>query len=156
MLDSIYCFWGLFLPSSGVRPKLIERAGAREMSPRPSNDCRKQIAKISALVCQFIGITHGALLVRRSGYNSGLLKPLQSVGQNIRWYSLGRIKQLAVRHAATKEIPRDQQRPFIADDLQQIGDGTRRARKTQPVAALFYGTPSWLVSTVFCHLHIAS
>src|SRR5215831_13389682 len=52
------------LSACGPNAQLIKGARTREMSLRPSSDRHEQMAEISTLVCQFVGITHRTLLVR--------------------------------------------------------------------------------------------
>src|SRR5262249_55638063 len=83
--------------------------------------------------------------------DSSFFEPLEAFSQNVGWDALRGICQLAVGGAATKQIPHNEQRPFIADPVEQIGDSTSRA--PEPVSGLgrSLATLFW-----FCDLHIES
>ena len=127
------------------------------MSFGPSNPRREQISEIPTFLRQFIGITHGAFLVWRARYDPSLFQPFQSIGQNICGNSLRRIEQFTVRRAAAKKVPCNQQRPFIANDVEQIGNRARRARETQRPISLRSRAPRFPgLPAPFFNLHIAS
>jgi len=153
---SIIILWRPSLCVSGASRQLIEHARVRKMLSGPSNDSREQVTKISTLLREFISVTNRAHLIGRPRDDPRFLEPLQSISENVCGDPLRRLEQLTVGVSTSKKVAGDQQRPFIADQIQHIGDGARRAREPYASAVLFFRTPGWLFSSVFLHLHIAS
>lgn len=91
----------------------------------PSDEGIEYLREIFSSFGERVRVSHGIGLVRRPHDDPGFLQALEAVGQDVRWDSFRRIEQPAVGTLAAQQIAYHQQRPFVANPLQGIGDGTR-------------------------------
>ena len=101
--------------------------GPLEVAQTPLAQRAEDRSQRAAFVRQFVSKARWLLLVRLSGNKTDRFESLQAVCENVGRNSFRRFEKLAVTRLAQKEIPNDQQRPTIAEDIKGTANGAVRS-----------------------------
>src|SRR4051812_10339661 len=110
-----------------------QQGGAFKMIQAPLADGSDDRPERPSGIGERVVLAAGVAPIERAGYQPRLFEALEPVCQDVGGDAFGRREELPVATLAQQQIPDDEQRPAVPEEIQRAGDGAARAARAAAI-----------------------